>query len=245
MYRAILFDLYDTVVLFRRPVPTLTVAGTRWRSTMGWMTEAVGRELPWVEFDAFVRAMTETTAEIIRQRPPEYLEVPSSERFRRVLVRLGVTQGLEEKAARLSATHMQHLAEATELPTEHLTLLRSLADRYRLGLVSNFDHGPTARAMIARHGLTELFASILISDGFGRRKPHPAIFAEALSQLGVNAADAVFVGDSLADDVGGAHAAGIDAVWLNADGIPLPQGSPAPRYTIRRLVELPEVLGPA
>jgi len=244
MYRAILFDLYDTVVLFRRPVPTLSVAGTRWRSTMGWMTEAVTRELPLVEFDSFLRAMTETTAEIIRQRPPEYLEVPSSERFRRVLVRLGITQGLEEKAARLSVTHMRHLAQATELPPEHLALLRSLADRYRLGLVSNFDHGPTARAMIARHGLTELFASIVISDGFGRRKPHPAIFAEALSQLGVNAADAVFVGDSLVDDVGGAHAAGMDAVWLNADGVPLPEGFAAPRYTIRRLVELPQVLGP-
>ena len=243
MYRAILFDLYDTVVLFRRLVPTLTVAGTRWRSTMGWMTEVVTCELPSVEFDSFLRAITETTAEIVRQRPPEYLEVPSAERFRRALVRLGVTDGLEAKAARLSATHMRHLAEATELPPEHLTLLRSLADHYRLGLVSNFDHGPTARAVIARHGLTDLFASTVISDGFGRRKPHPAIFAAALSQLGVSAADAVFVGDSVADDVGGAQAAGMDAIWLNAGGVPLPEGSPAPRYTIARLVELREVLG--
>ncbi len=239
MYRAVLFDLYDTVVLFRPQVPTLEVAGTRWRSTMGWMTEAVAEELPGVAFDAFLAAMTETTAEIVRQRPPQYIEISSPERFRRVLLRLGVDgDGIEAKAARLSAVHMRHLAQATELPPENAALLRRLSVRRPLALVSNFDHGPTAHAVLARHGLTGMFASIVISADFGRRKPHPAIFAAALRPLGVSAADAVFVGDSAADDVAGAHAAGVTAVWLNPRGISLPAGIPPPRYTISRLAEM-------
>ena len=243
MYRAILFDLYDTVVMFHPRVPATEVAGTRWRSTMGWMTEVVARELPEVAFDDFLRAITETTAEIVRNRPPDYFEVPSRERFRRALIRLGMDGAdLERKAAQLSRAHMQHLAAATELPPEHLALVQELGAHYALGLVSNFDHGPTARAVLAHHGLTPLFQSIVISDGFGRRKPHPAIFRAALDELGVAAADAVFVGDSAADDVVGAHAAGIDAVWINASGAALPDGSPPPRQTIARLVELPRVL---
>ncbi|MBI4518868.1 MAG: HAD family hydrolase [Deltaproteobacteria bacterium] len=244
MYRAVVFDLYDTLVVFRPQVPALEVAGTRYRSTMEWMAETVARELPAVEFGDFLRAVAETTTEIIRARPPEYLEVPSAERFRRVLLRLDYGRAdLAEKAACLSQVHMCHLAAQTELPAEHLALVQALAARYPLGLVSNFDHGPTARAILARHRLTDLFRSIVISDGFGRRKPHPAIFAEALRQLGAAAAEALFIGDSAVDDVAGASAAGMATLWINARREPLPDGVPAPTHTVTRLVAVAEILG--
>ncbi|HTO56814.1 MAG TPA: HAD family hydrolase, partial [Pseudomonadales bacterium] len=82
----------------------------------------------------------------------------------------------------------------------------------------------------------------VISDGFGRRKPHPAIFRAALDDLQTDARDALFVGDSAADDVAGARAAEMDAVWINASGATLPAGNPSPRHTIARLVELRRVL---
>ncbi len=244
MYRAILFDLYDTVVLFHPHVPTLQVAGTRWRSTMDWMREAVVQELPGVSHDEFLRAITETTAEIIRARPPEYREVPSPERFRRALVRLGVIGAdVAERAERLSLAHMRHLAASTELPATHRALVQRLAMRCPLGLVSNFDHGPTARAILDRDALTPLFQAIVISDGFGRRKPHPSIFHEALRQLDVDASDALFVGDSVSDDVAGASAVGMDTAWLNPNDEPLPNGALAPTHTVARLIELEAVLG--
>ena len=37
--RALLFDLFGTVVLFAPRVPKVEVAGTAWRSTMGWLRE--------------------------------------------------------------------------------------------------------------------------------------------------------------------------------------------------------------
>src|SRR5439155_21143271 len=88
--RAVLFDLFGTVVQFAPQVPTLEIAGTRWRSTMSWLREAVERELPHLIFDDMLATMLAVTEEIVRNRPPDYREVPSGERFRRVLLRLGV-----------------------------------------------------------------------------------------------------------------------------------------------------------
>lgn len=45
-------------------------------------------------------------------------------------------------------------------------------------------------------------------------KPAPAFFAAGLSELGISAADAVLIGDDLADDIGGAQAAGIPGILV-------------------------------
>jgi HAD superfamily hydrolase (TIGR01549 family) len=242
--RALLFDLFGTVVHFAPQVPTVQVGGTHWRSTMNWLRETVARELPQVGFDEMLGTLMGVTEELVRQRPPEYFEVPSRERFRRALARLGVeAQCAPDMAERLSLAHMAQLASMTTLPAEHVDLLRSLAVRYPLGLVSNFDHAPTARRILAEHGLADCFDPVVISDEFGRRKPHPAIFAAALDCMGVSSAHALFIGDSVGDDVIGAHNAGLPVVWLNVKGEPLPPGVPAPDHIIAQLTDLQVLLG--
>jgi putative hydrolase of the HAD superfamily len=55
------------------------------------------------------------------------------------------------------------------------------------------------------------------------RKPHPAIFQRALDELGVAAERTLFVGDSLATDLGGAAALGMrtcQSLWFRADDDP-------------------------
>ncbi len=243
MPRALLFDLFGTVVQFKPQVPTVEVAGAPWRTTMGWLGETAERELPNVSFDDLLLALMQVTEDIVRQRPPEYLEVPSRERFRRALLRVGVTaEQASDIAERLSLAHMAHLASMTVFPPEHLVLLRDLATRYPLALVSNFDHGPTARRVLHDHGIAAFFPTTLISAEFGRRKPHPAIFEAALQGVGVGAAEALFIGDSVGDDVVGAHGAGVPVAWLNAKNTPLAAGAAVPRYVIGRLTDLPVVL---
>ncbi|MFQ5665265.1 MAG: HAD family hydrolase [Candidatus Binatia bacterium] len=239
----LLFDLFGTVVQFVAQVPTVAVAGTAQRTTLGWLREAAERELPAVRFADLLSALMHVTQEIVRQRPPEYREVPSRERFRRALMRLGVEAGRAPALAeRLSLTHMEHLASMTVLPPEHAALLRGLAVRYRLGLVSNFDHAATARRVLARHGIAPLFATVVISEEFGRRKPHAAIFQAALRNLGASTAEALFIGDSACDDVLGAHNARMPVVWLNSRGEPLPPGMLPPEHVIRQLTDLPALL---
>jgi len=62
--------------------------------------------------------------------------------------------------------------------------------------------------------------TIVLSSEVGKRKPHPAIFERALSELGVDSSDALFVGDRLDADVLGASRIGmktVQAVWFRAD----------------------------
>ena len=240
---AVLFDLFGTLVHFAPRVPAVEVAGAPWRSAMRWLQEAAAQELPEVPFDDLLATLMLVTEEIVRRRPPEYREVPSRERFRRALVRLGVAAAQAPTLAeRLSLAHMDHLASLTVLPEGHDAVLRILAARYRLGLVSNFDHGATAHRILAAHGLASFFKATVISEEFGRRKPHPAIFQEALRLLGVGPADAVFVGDSIDDDVVGAQGARLPAVWVNAKGASLPADVQPPLGVITQLTELPALL---
>jgi putative hydrolase of the HAD superfamily len=240
-YRVILFDLFGTLVHFgpELPVPAGTRPPLRW---LAWLEEGLADDLPGIALDRLAEALVAVTEEIVARRPPEFLEVPSRERFRRALVRLGVRENLVETAERLSERHMAHLAAETELPAGHRELLAELGCDYRLGLVSNFDQGATADRILRRHALRDFFAAILISDDFGRRKPHPSIFRAALERLGVDAAAALHVGDTVADDVLGARAAGIDVAWIDRRGEGPPDEAWAPTYTLERLADLRIVL---
>jgi len=241
--RVLLLDLFGTVVHFAPQVPTVEVAGTPWRTTMGWLQATAEDALPEVAFADLLGALMHVTQEITRTRAPEYHEIPSRERFRRALAHLDVDpQTAPAVAERLSLAHMQHLASMTVLPDGHLDTMRQLAAQRPLALVSNFDHGPTARRVLAAHGVGDFFSAIVISEEFGRRKPHPTIFAAALDALGADPTEAWYVGDSVADDIVGAHNAGLPVVWINAEERPLPAGVAAPTHVIRRLPDLAALL---
>lgn len=241
-YRVLLFDLFGTIVHFTAQVPTLQFPGEAWRSTMQWLQPDAERELPEVPFELFSAAVLEVTAEIVRARPPDFIEVLSTERFRRVLLRLGLEPARAERIApKLCLAHMDHLASRTEMPEPHRKLLEELAPTYALGLISNFDHAPTARGILSDAGVSGFFRTTLISAEFGRRKPHPAIFASALRQLGATTREALFIGDSVSDDVRGAQAAGIDVAWINRNGESLFEGPP-PNFTLNDICDLPVIL---
>ena len=240
---AILFDLFGTVVHFAPHVPAVQVGGATRRTMMQWLCDTAAREVPEIAFADLCTAIMTVTEELVRARPPEYLEVPSRERFRRALARVGI-EGRRggQLAETLSLAHMGHLASLTALPAGHRELLEAAAARYRVGLVSNFDHAPTARRVLATHGVEQFFEVVVISDDVGRRKPHPAIFLEALARLGCAPAATLFVGDSATEDLVGAHRAGLPAAWINARGEPLPEGVPEPAFVIAGLPDLGRLL---
>ncbi|MFH1207941.1 MAG: HAD-IA family hydrolase [Candidatus Omnitrophota bacterium] len=93
-------------------------------------------------------------------------------------------------------------------------VLRSLQEqKYILGMVSNWDS--RLFKLCAGLGINRYFDFKIISAVFGAAKPDPKIFREALKRANVPAGEAVHVGDSLEDDVRGAHLAGIRAIWLD------------------------------
>jgi len=102
-----------------------------------------------------------------------------------------------------------------ELYEDALPVLEALrASGFKLGLLSN-----TARDLdefVTHHGLT--VDAVLTSRAHGKTKPHEAIFKRMLELLGVDAGEAVMVGDTLEDDVEGALAVGMRAVLVDREG---------------------------
>jgi putative hydrolase of the HAD superfamily len=94
-----------------------------------------------------------------------------------------------------------------------LDALADLQARVPLGLISDGDP-VIQQAKLDALGLRPFFASVVFSDDHGRahRKPDPLPFRVALTELGVDATDAVYVGDRPAKDVAGAVGAGLRAV---------------------------------
>ncbi len=83
-------------------------------------------------------------------------------------------------------------------------------------LVSNagVTTAPTLRRLLEEHGMAPHLDALVFSDEVMVAKPHPVIFGQALRAVGAEAVQAVFVGDSPLNDIGGAQSAGIFAVQV-------------------------------
>ena len=86
-----------------------------------------------------------------------------------------------------------------------------------IGVCSNW--GWELDAFLHEVGLLQLVDVPITSARAGCRKPHPDIYRRSLEELGVDAADVVFVGDSWEPDVRGPRRLGMTAVhvWREAD----------------------------
>ena len=92
-----------------------------------------------------------------------------------------------------------------------------------------------------RLGLDGLVDEVVSSYTTGWSKPHAAMFARALAFVGVEPDAAFMVGDQFDEDVIGAKAAGLRAIWKSTR--PTPRDSRArPDAVIASLVELPDVV---
>jgi putative hydrolase of the HAD superfamily len=89
-------------------------------------------------------------------------------------------------------------------------------------------------------GLLEFFDGVTFSSEVGVRKPHPAIYRDALSKVGAEPEQTVFVGDRLREDIEGPKAMGMRAVmtleWRQENN-----AGPAD-FVINRLGELPPIV---
>jgi putative hydrolase of the HAD superfamily len=94
-----------------------------------------------------------------------------------------------------------------------LAALRSAG--LHIGLVSN--SARDVREFARHHGL-DVDAGIS-SFHHGRTKPHESIFRAVLELLGVEPAEALMVGDTIADDIEGALAVGMRAILLDRKGV--------------------------
>jgi len=134
--------------------------------------------------------------------------------------------------------------------SEVLSWLRSHG--VRVGLISNSVWpGEVHRQDLERHRLQHLIECTAFSSELGLWKPQPEIFHHVLARLDAASSRAVFVGDRLAEDIGGAERAGMHSVFIEGtqDYEHIDRAAYHPDARIHSLYELPEALsrifGPA
>ncbi len=146
---------------------------------------------------------------------------------------------LERYRARQWQLHHRDFALREGVP-ETLQAIRERG--LHLGIVSNIDEDQLEHlGEIA--GLSKYFDSLLSSERAESCKPGGAIFAEALRRAGCRPEEALFVGDSIPQDIEGANRAGIRSVllWHRPDR-EAPIDTIRPRHVIRRISEMLELL---
>jgi HAD superfamily hydrolase (TIGR01549 family) len=119
-----------------------------------------------------------------------------------------------------------------------IEVLDQLHRRVPLAIVTN-GTAEQQRLKLEGSNLTRYFDLVVAMDDAGASKPEAAMFHHALNRLSLTEAATVWhIGDSLANDVTGAHNAGLRSVWLNRNGALRAAHHPEPHHEIASLREL-------
>jgi HAD superfamily hydrolase (TIGR01509 family) len=102
--------------------------------------------------------------------------------------------------------------------------LDSIAASYSIGVISNADG--KIETVLKSCGIGNCFMTVTDSGIVGYEKPHPAIFAAALQQMGAKPEECLYVGDVYSVDYVGATQAGIQAVLFDVAGAYREDGLP-------------------
>lgn len=214
-YRAVFFDVGDTLIRGRPSAPTFCRIAAEHGVTVdeAAVRQAISAVGPrhFVAPDEVYR-----TREARGWRVEPYEEEPRRLRyFGEVFAALGVGE-LAAAAARALRQQYQGPDRWELYPDALPTLDRLRAEGYRLGVISNW--APRLDELCGAMGLSQYFPFILASEEAGFCKPHRHMFDRALALAGVEPDAALYVGDSYIYDVAGARAAGVDAVLLDRRG---------------------------
>jgi putative hydrolase of the HAD superfamily len=205
MYRAVLFDLGNTLVKYYRLAEFPAIL----RRCLARCQEELG-----VPRQCEEKVLLERAERWTRERSDDQV-YPLAERLADIF-RLAPLD--EAQTERLCAAFLQPIFELALLDPSALRVLKALRSRgVRTGLISNTPWGSPAghwRAELDRHGLTALLDVCVFCADVGYRKPHPAPFRRALELLSLSPEQCLFVGDDPDWDVRGARSAGLSPVIL-------------------------------
>lgn len=225
--RAVLFDLDDTLFDHRR-------------SARAALQEVHRVHAPGFDFAAFERHhshfLEEMHLEVLAGRIG--LDDARRERFRKVFQALGVSLGPSQTDAVATAYRDGYMT--ARRPVHGASeLLAEIARSARIVIVTN-NLLDEQQDKLEYCGLARFVDVLIASEDVGVSKPQRGIFEIAVSRAGVSARAAVMVGDSWANDIAGARAAGIRALWFNPERKPRPI-EPADVAEIHGLTPAPEI----
>lgn len=115
-------------------------------------------------------------------------------------------------------------------------VLDELAENFQLASLTN------GNADTVKTGIDHWFDFSLNAATVGSKKSEPEIYEQVLQLASIDATQMAHIGDDPLQDISGAKAAGIVAIWLNRDGRQWPLEECQPDAVISSLYELPALL---
>ena len=229
MIKAVFFDLYHTLVRYEPPREELQSKAL----------EDFGIE---VKPEALRRPLAVADELIYKEIAHRPLSRRSKKdtmglfmQYQRVLLREAGIEATEQVVlgllGRMQTVDMKLVPFDDVVPA-----LTDLKDRgLTLGLISNVEKDLTP--LLNELGLLSLLQVVVTSLDAGFSKPQPEIFQAALKLAGVQASEAIYVGDQYRIDIGGANEAGMKGVLLDRGGY-MEEAADCPRVkSLSQIVE--------
>jgi HAD superfamily hydrolase (TIGR01509 family) len=243
--KAVIFDLGGTLIHYHdpqndpaRPFYRMTMAGI---GNLLARLQQEGNHLPSRDElgPIFDRHIGESYREAIREMRGGSIETP----IRAALAEAGVGLSDAEWEA-LRPVYYCVIDEAASPRAGLAETIRALHEAgYALGIISNtFWAADLHDRHLAEQGVLDYFPVRIYSCDNPHMKPHPAIFADALAQIGVAAGEAVYVGDRGVIDVGAAQKVGMRGVLIRSPYLPDEPGEVVPDAIVDELPDLPNAL---
>lgn len=117
------------------------------------------------------------------------------------------------------------------------SILASLSKTHKLGVVTNCSE---RLGRIAAERIGVRFDVVVTAERAGSYKPHPRPYQLAIDELGVTAAQTLFVAGS-GYDLFGTGKLDLDTYWHNRVGMAAPEGAPPAMIERASLAELPAI----
>lgn len=138
--------------------------------------------------------------------------------------------------------HSLAVPDAVSVDRRTMSMLEDIkAAGIPMAVVTN---GPTEMqwSKVRNTGVADLVDAVVVSEEFGVNKPGPEIFNHALSLIGANPWETLFVGDNTVADIGGAVDVGMRAAWMS-HGRSWGIGSYRPDHVIENVWDVRPLLG--
>lgn len=141
-------------------------------------------------------------------------EISQSELREIRFVRFFEEVGIQGPAQEFGDKYLERAPRKTNLMPGAFELIQDLAAHFPLYILTNgFDDIQYVK--IEGAGMRSFFKEIITSQQVGTKKPNPQFFHYALTRAGIQAEEALMIGDHVEADVRGALQVGIPAIHYN------------------------------
>jgi putative hydrolase of the HAD superfamily len=218
--RGLLFDYGNTLIPFGRREDRIVTGALH--------DHLKGHGAP-SDPEVFHEVTRNVTARLIDRATETGREVRRGEKVECILEALDLPDSEEIVEGALTAIS-QAFVFAIEASEDLVPRLERLAERFQVGLLSNYFLAEPIRESLRKIRVEPLLNPLVVSADIGWCKPHRKAFEEALAGFHMDPAEVLMVGDNLTADVFGAAEMGMRTAHTRefVDGA-LPYGAPEGR----------------